>query len=325
MTEIRWTDGLIESPDGIARQLPERHVFSSAVYVTRDGVARRRFFNPVDQSWRWAQEPILATLDSEGRVGYTIGWFRSIDHCTALAWLQRGEGSSAGVRERVAVELVDGPQRAPQRAVDTALVDSLEWPEPEDTEEDGALRGEKWRTLKWRAGLIPCGNGYQISTFGRLKSPYTQKVTKGFWAAGTRFAALRDGVLVDLLAAAGLQPEHHMTPRIRLGLDALMSGYTPRQLADAIGVQQSTSWNYFTQGAEKADAETLRQRVRRLIPPELWRALQSLAKNGDVRLGSSLLELQEVLRTLLPSSSAFWKDEHGLAKLRLARISILLK
>eukprot|EP00966_Prymnesium_polylepis_P033108 769963-Prymnesium_polylepis.1 len=44
--EIQWVEGLIESPDGIARQLPERHVFSSAVYVTRDGVARRRFFNP---------------------------------------------------------------------------------------------------------------------------------------------------------------------------------------------------------------------------------------------------------------------------------------
>eukprot|EP00966_Prymnesium_polylepis_P038043 882120-Prymnesium_polylepis.1 len=117
-----------------------------------------------------------------------------------------------------------------------------------------------------------------------------------------------------------------MTPRIRLGLDALMSGYTPRQLADAIGVGESTSWNYFTQGAEKAsEAETLRKRVRRLIPPELWRGLQSLAKNGDARLGNSLLELQDVLRTLLPSRSAFWKDEHGLAKLRLARLSILLK
>eukprot|EP00966_Prymnesium_polylepis_P051061 1181779-Prymnesium_polylepis.1 len=119
--EVQWTDGIIESPDGIARQLPERHVFSSAVFVTRDGIARRRFFNSVDQSWRWAEDPIMATLDSEGRVGYTIGWFRSIDRCTALAWLQRGEGSSAGVRERVAAELVDGPQRAPQRAVDTAL------------------------------------------------------------------------------------------------------------------------------------------------------------------------------------------------------------
>jgi hypothetical protein len=105
--EIDLADGLLRGPDGEMRQIPELHVWSSCVYITRNGIARRRFYNSVARGWTWADEPLVITLDEAGRMGYYIGWWRSIELCIALAWLSRAENSTLGVRERVTVELVD--------------------------------------------------------------------------------------------------------------------------------------------------------------------------------------------------------------------------
>ena len=53
---IAWRDGLERGPDGPARQVPTRHVWNSTVWVTKDGTARRRFFNPISGEWNWAPE-----------------------------------------------------------------------------------------------------------------------------------------------------------------------------------------------------------------------------------------------------------------------------
>eukprot|EP00966_Prymnesium_polylepis_P220463 5099588-Prymnesium_polylepis.1 len=98
------------------------------------------------------------------------------------------------------------------------------------------MRGEKWKPLRWRCGVVPCDAHYQISNHSRLKSPFTGAVTAGFAWGGTRWAAVRGGLLVDFLAASGNQGVH-MAPSIRGAYDMLVSGHTPEELADASGVE----------------------------------------------------------------------------------------
>jgi len=106
--ELDWDDGIVIAPSGDEmRQLPELHCWSSGVFVARNGLVWRRFYNSQTREWAWADVPLVATIDETGKMGYNIGWWRSMEVCIASAWLHRMEGSTMGVRERVTVELVE--------------------------------------------------------------------------------------------------------------------------------------------------------------------------------------------------------------------------
>eukprot|EP00966_Prymnesium_polylepis_P293757 6783935-Prymnesium_polylepis.1 len=158
--------------------------------------------------------------------------------------------------------------------------------------DDAPRKGENWKPLRWRCGLIQVDARYQISNQGRLKSPFTGAVTEGFAAFGTRWTGVREsGILVDLLVASGKQGVH-MPPSIRSAYDALISGHTVEDQADGLGIGLSTSWSYMSRAAQYVLAHDLRVVVQRLVPPELWQTLLRL--RGDKRLGGSLNELWDV-------------------------------
>ena len=84
---IQRQDKIIAGPDGAARQVPMRYVWSRSVWCTEDGTARRRYFNPVDGngSWRWVEEPLLLTEDVSGNAGCHLDWFTTVERTIALA------------------------------------------------------------------------------------------------------------------------------------------------------------------------------------------------------------------------------------------------
>ena len=310
---IRWCDGLETMPNGAAcRQLPQKHVWSSTVWCSADGVLWRRYYNPVSKLWTWADEPFVITID-EGKVGYMLDWWMSVDRVLALSWLMRAEGGSDRVQEKVAVQLVDVGSVPLE---DGKRLDSIEWVDGEEGEEH--VNGETWKPLKWRCGLIPCDSRYKISSLGRLWSPHTRTATSGFWYDGDRWAAVRGGALVPLHAAAGLQDNDRLQPRIRLAVDALMAGYAPSDLRDAGVGAESTCWSYFTQASQHVPVKELRPRAKKLVPPEVWAALERL--KGDERLGGALNELIEAIRRSLPGRVL--KREHLMSELRLARTAM---
>ena len=302
-----WCDGLIASPDGPSRMLPQANTWSSAVFVTADGVLRTRQYNAVTGSWAWGDE--LPLVLEDGHAGYMTkdGW-RSVDHCIALAWLARMPGSR--LREKVTVRLVDGSDVASEA---TPRAEQIEWVES-DMPDDAPRKGEKWKPLRWKCGLIPVDGRYQISNQGRLKSPFTGAVTEGFAAHGTRWAGVREsGILVDILAAAGLQ-EERIPPVVRMAREAMLSGYTPTDLADAAGIQESTAWKNTCVAAQGVRGDQLRKVVPTLVGQRLWRAVVAL--QGNAVLGGSLTDLVAVLG----------KRDKGLANVdmsavRLARLA----
>ena len=199
------------------------------------------------------------------------------------------------MRERVTVRLVDGSDTESEAR---PRVEELEWVEP-DMPDDAPRKGEKWKPLRYRCGLIPVDPRYQISNQGRLKSPFTGAITEGFPAFGTRWAGVRDwstcrwaGVLVDLPTAAGLQGDR-IPPAVRLARDALLSGYAPSDLAAAAGIAKSTAWKNFCMAAQSVHVDQLRRIVPALVGQRLWRAFVAL--QGRPVLGASLTELAATL------------------------------
>ena len=124
---------------------------------------------------------------------------------------------------------------------------------------------------------------------------------------------------MPLRAAAGLQAaEEKLQPRVRLARDAMMSGYGPSDLEEASGLALSTCWSYFTKASMHVPGEALRGRVRRLVPREMWGALEKL--RGDRRLGGSLTDLMERIQRMVPSRVL--EGEHVMSQLRMARTAL---
>ena len=226
---IRWSDGLENGPDGACRQLPQRHVWSSTVWVNPDGVTRRRFYNPLSGVWTWAREPVPLTINDDGRAGYMLEWWLSVDRCVALAWLHRAPDGSDRVQEKVTVRLMRDDDSSVSEG-EAPRVETIEWVDGDAPDDGARIVGERWKPLRWSCGLAPCDQRYKISDRGRLKSPHTGEVTEGFWFGDDRWAAVKGSGLVPLLTAAKLRPAHDLQPRVRLARDALMhDGQTGRK------------------------------------------------------------------------------------------------
>ena len=169
----RWRDGLVSSPDGPARQIPQkRPVWSGALFITKDGSARRRYYDIVQKRWHWDRQPAQMVMSDTGRLGLFIDHWLCLEVCVALAWLRRQPESAT----RVILE-----------PGDAIHVDNIRWQQAEDVDGGGAIAGERWKPLKSKCGCVPIADGYQISTAGRLKNQ-RDEITTGFWYNGTRAA-----------------------------------------------------------------------------------------------------------------------------------------
>lgn len=313
---ISWPDGLTRGPDGVARQVPTKHVWTSAVWCTKHGTCRRRYFNVATRQWHWDRNPLPLTEDEGGNTGYHIApWFLSVERAVASAWCMRAEESSCTIYNNRPTQAIHAKH--------------LSWGVPErQSQEDTIHAEETWHPMKgaynWRCGVVHCADaGYNISDRGRLKSP-NGDVTSGFYFDGRRWAAVRGCGLVDLTTCARLKKNvTYLSRSIKHAADALGSGHTPTDLAKASGVQLGTAWSYFTRAAQHLDGRTLRQVVPLLVGPGMWAVLSNMRQAGDARLGGPLVELMTACEESLPARGGFMTHEHRMSQLRLARLAVV--
>ena len=100
MSIIKWKPGLVHGPDGPSRQIVEQCPWRSGLFITRDGVARRRYFNFASGKWEWDAEPREFVMNNEtGEMGYFIKdmSFVRVEKAIALAWRHRAPESSPRV------------------------------------------------------------------------------------------------------------------------------------------------------------------------------------------------------------------------------------
>ena len=296
---IQWADGIETIAGAPARELVQPSVWSSAVFITAVGEAYRRYYNPVSKAWSgW--EVVPASLDGEGtRLGYALatGWM-SVETALATAWLHRAPDSTARAR------VVD-----PSLEVD---VTNVAWnegeEEPEEDPEGRGFRGEAWEQLRWSCGLAEC-TGYEISSHGRLRNR-RGKMTRGFAAFSTRWAAVRGAGLVNLLAAAGLvRAEAAISPRVYNAYRSIASRVAVPKHAGRFKISLKAAWQYYALAA--VHVPDVHVYAKDLVARDLWSLLLSM--RGEEVLGGRLTDLRDVVERRLNREVEF-------EELRFARV-----
>ena len=300
---ITWRDGLIRGRRGQEfRQLVQEHCWASTLWISKEGVVLRRFYNTVTREWQ-NSTPHILSMNGDGKMGVVLKHWVPLETAICIGWRRRKPDSTKRV------QLQEGkPVRARY----------LRWGDEEEEEKEEHIAGETWKPLRWRCGVVPCdGLGYKVSNHGRLMNP-EGAVTRGFAYGGRRWAAVRDVGLVDLHAAARLQPKVTPPPAIKLALDALMTGNTPQAYCDVTGVALTTAWQYFTRAAPHVAPRKLARVWRALVHTDLLHALARL--KDDPRFGGPLLELMPAVMQLIPEASDFHDSEVPFGELRFARL-----
>jgi hypothetical protein len=237
--------------------------------------------------------------------------FVSVEHIIALTWRMRAADDTSQV------------SRVGRRRYRTAK--NLQWSSEETDREDQApLPGETWSPLKYKCGIVSCDRSYEISNKGRLRSPHSGLITSGFYFAGSRWAAVKDCGLVDLLVASGMHepPEPH-PPCIKDALTCMMSGDHPEDMLPFTNATEKSLWSYFTRGIEFAEPSELKMVWPLLVPDSLVRVLKDLKRAGDPVWGDSLTALMPVVTARLPADSDFHDSEFQWEMLRFARACLV--
>ena len=306
---IAWRDGLVQSPDGPAREIPQPHAYSRALFITRDDAARARIYNFVSQTWSWEDDPVEPTMHEDGRMGLrdnAIGHWVPIEVAIALAWRKREP---------------DTPMRAYVLEGRPCEARYIRWEAEDETHDDPQpMTGESFKPLKWKVGLIRCHDrGYKLSNRGRLMAP-DGSVTRGFFYDDCFWAAVNGVGLVDLLTAAKLRPPIiNLPPAVASAADALYNGVSPEEYANDADIQEGTAWSYMTRAALVLPKDRLREVTRDLVSRDLWRLLKRMDQEEDPLLGGSLKDLMEAVLDDLSSRGEFRNSEFQFEQLRLAR------
>jgi hypothetical protein len=310
-----WREGVALSPDGEARQIPTKYTWASTYWITRDGNVTRRHYDFQRRRWHWDEEPVMPVEevnsrgDSTGRLGiYIDGWWKSLELYIALAWIPRQEESTAPVQREAGMPLHKR---------------HLSWSDGGEghMEEPRTLRGETWRPLVWRCGCVPCPDTYQISNFGRIRSP-TGVTSRGFWFDDRRWEAIKGAGLVDLFAAAKLRRVLNVPPRIRTTLDALMSGQNPRELARVLGIAEDSAWTYAWETGCHIPSNQLWRIARNIVSVDLLDVLRDMEAQGHPLLGARLTELMSEVEDNLPEDSEFHDEECQFGMLKFAHMAL---
>ena len=306
---LEWKDGVEKGPSGNAREIPQRYVWSSSIWMTKDGACYRKFYNAVTEEWAWESDMVDFVEDENGRMGLHLPYFIPIETLICMAW-----------RSRVPYS----PTKVYVREDRDAVANHLRWEEEEEVieeqekEPEDTYRDEEWRPLRHKCGMVKCDNRYELSNYGRLKNRHGE-VTCGFWCYGSMWAAVKHCGLLNLTEACSRSkdlPFHVLDAR-----NMMMRGYTPEDHSFAKGVKESTSWAHFNKASQFIKGHELRKVAEALVDPHLWKALERLKRRENPVLGGPLKVLMDTILEKLPE---FEEEEYAYDQLRLARTSLVV-
>jgi len=133
---------------------------------------------------------------------------------------------------------------------------------------------------------------------------------------------VRDGALVNLTVAAGLRRNDvEFTPALWTAAEAVGHGEDAFDLARLAEVQVSTAWNRMVRVAPFFPADVLKQKVARLVSPDLWALLSRMVQEQRAVVGGPLSELMPVVQKELKKSGSFRRSEYQWEQLRIGRLA----
>ena len=304
---LDWKDGVERSPGGNARQIPQRFVWSSSIWITKEGACYRKFYNPITEEWTWEEDMVEFIEDETGRLGLNLPYFIPIDTLICMAWRSRVPYSQTKVYVREDRDAVANHLRWEEEVI-----------EEQEQETEESYRDEEWRPLAHKCGIVKCDSRYQLSNYGRLKNRHGE-ITRGFWCYGFWWAAVRNCGLLNITEACSRRKElqdHVLDTR-----NMMMTGYTPEEHSLEKGVKETTSWAHFNKASQFIKGHELRKVAEALVDPDLWRVLLRMKRRENPILGGPLKELMHKILEKIPE---FEEEEYSYDQLRMARTSLVV-
>jgi hypothetical protein len=305
--------GIVDDPEYRAmRQMPSVSLpWMYTLWVSEVGVVRPRYYDVVDQDWKWG-DIRLPVLNGHGRMGFHVhGTFRTIEQTIALAWLPRST-PTARIRP---IELLDGEE---------LVAHNMRWKDEVESDSDCSSDSSKqWLPLRFKIGVVTCDfPDYKLSRCGCIKTPHG--TTEGSYAIGcSKFGILPQIGLVNLEKVVRLLDNgrgDRPPPRFSRVLRHIRKGRSIRDIARRECIKESTAWAYAYAGLRHVSTDTARALTHRCLSENVAVAMECLLEEvPNVVLVGRLHELVYMLTKLLSADTDWKTNPHRYAETLMMR------
>lgn len=363
-------DGVEVGPGGEAvRQVvqEQRIDWECQTWVSRDGAVYDRCFDPFLQSFVWTAAKCIGLEPSSGNFTTTVGRGSDLKRrlrltrAIALAWV---EPPRVGLKLQACVIPAREPTAENLVWVRTGVREfRYEGVQPEEPGQPAAT--DVWRPLKYQWRSL-CGEvlhqideerdktdpatRYHVSARGWIRSPYTDKCTKGVRCTNGRYYASIVGVGAFWVDEAVLYSFERTTPADGLVVRAVHANGVlydstlanlhwstfqmtqpcheetlvgvSRGLEDmcvASGIQKSTAWDLIVSAAAEMPFDRVTP-LHKLAPEFLQTVLRPKMESGELDAAAPLTAFVAAMDQALGSTHEVWSqlelhDRYGIVKL----------
>ena len=287
---IKSLEGVEDDSENRAmRQVPSGNTnnIGNVLWVSEDGVMRRRYYNPWNKSWQWGD--ILDYIFNDefelcGNIDYKK---ETLDRIIAYAWLRR----RTPVVGRLGKRIVE----------DDTVAFNLRW-EDEDESSSGEedTEEEEWKRLIWSQNGILCDDRYQISNKLRIRTPKDEILKGNFFKSVGKFCAVKGIGLINLHHAFKNVTIPKVPPKIRIAAQALLTGYTPKEFSKEEMIQETTAWTYFCKAIQILDPSDALEWGTKFLDVHIYNSVKELETENSALLGEKLSVISDAL--CIPSS-----------------------
>lgn len=282
---IQSLEGVEDDPENRAmRQVPScsTNNLGNVVWISEDGVMRRRYYNPWNKCWQWG-DIMSYVFNAEFELCGNIDYKKeTLDRIIAYAWLKRRISIAGKLKKRI--------------ATDDIVAFNLRWEDEDDAssseEEDS---DEEWKRLIWSPNGIFCDDRYQISNKLRIRTPRNETLKGNFFKSVGKFCAVKGIGLINLHHAFKNVTIPKVPPKIRIAAQALLTGYTPKEFAKEEMIQETTAWTYFCKAIAILDPNDALQWGTKFLDAHMYKSVKELEADNGALLGEKLSVISDAL------------------------------
>ena len=290
-----FIDSVVEDSDGIPmRQIPIGQNFSSSLWVSEDGIVRRRYFNSFNKTWSWGE--LLKT---------------HLDENTGSCYMNIGK-RKIGIKRIIAISWVlNSKNRMHPRLIkddDGSVASNIFWSDSESDEEyvlEEDNNREEWKSFcPTDTTNFPQTDNVEISSLGRFRNIFGE-VTEGTFVSNKKVVCLSNRTvnvqnMVDQ-HFHGKQVKTEIPSRIKKLLVALREDKSIEEYAKSQGLYVSTVWSYMYDVFLAIDVEEAMSIAKKIISTSAFTGIYRVFENEkeDIFSTNAKTYMQEIDRLLV--------------------------
>ena len=296
------------------RQIPiVNENWSSSLWISENGIIRRRFFNIFNNTWNWSHE-INPIINDDGDVLISVANRKiSLEHAVASAWLPNTKNRKhVKYRNESNIDILSNVYWTDESS------DEVELMETDD---------EKWVKLKYsNFTCVPkCEYSYWISSHGRVKNTIGE-VTCGTYINNCEVLCLDNGVVINIKESQKKSfgkkcMPNTPKPRIKKMIEVLTKKLALQEYSDQSGLQMSTIWTYVYDAIRFMSLDQAKIVVKHYVSTSAWNAIHTIFEYEHEHIFS--LPSKEYMKAIdsILCDDPNWKcNPHRYAEVRILKL-----